>query len=236
MDRFGRQKEICEAIDLHVLKQFDSETWYIISINLPCSWTIKVQASENDGNKNLKYHQLDDNIRKTYANFSSAVNKNSLYDSYIRSIRWASDRIKDKGLICFVTNGAFIDGNAMDGLRKCLADEFTSIYCFNLRGNQRTSGETSRMEGGKIFGSGSRAGIAITMLIRNPEKKGKCEINYHDIGNYLSREDKLKKIVEFDSIMNIEWQKLKPNDSHDRINHRDPLFDNFIPVGDKTGV
>src|SRR5207245_773645 len=90
------------------------------------------QESANEGNENLKYPGLDEAIRKSYAAKSTATNKNSLYNSYIRAIRWASDRIKDKGLVCFVTNGSFIDGNAADGLRKSLVDEFTSIYCFNL--------------------------------------------------------------------------------------------------------
>lgn len=191
------------------------------------------QTSENDANKNLKYTQLDSRIRNTYAQHSSATNKNSLYDSYIRSFRWASDRIKDKGIICFVSNGSFIDGNAMDGLRKCFEDEFSSIYCFNLRGNQRTSGETSRMEGGKIFGSGSRASIAITLLIKNPEEKRACKLFYHDIGDYLSREEKLKTLTDFGSIKGIQWKQLTSNSSHDWINQRDPAFDMFIPLGEK---
>lgn len=191
------------------------------------------QTSENDSNKNLKYLQLDKAIRESYALYSSATNKNSLYDSYVRAIRWASDRIKDKGVVCYVSNGSFIDNNAMDGLRKCLVDEFSTIYCFNLRGNQRTSGETSRMEGGKIFGSGSRASIAITLLIKNPEANKKGQLFYHDIGDYLSRDEKLKIISEFGSISGIQWKKLKPNASHDWINQRDPAFDTFIPIGDK---
>ena len=192
------------------------------------------QKSENDSNKNLKYPQLDARIESTYTAHSSATYK-KLYDSYIRAIRWASDRIKDKGIICFVSNGSFIDGHAADGLRKCLADEFSSIYCFNLRGNQRTQGETSRREGGKIFGSGSRASIAITLLIKNPNKKGSCRILYHDIGDYLSREEKLKIVSDFGSIKKIPWKPVAPNDSHDWINQRDPAFDKFIPMGDKNG-
>ncbi|MDA5111089.1 N-6 DNA methylase [Brevibacillus thermoruber] len=191
------------------------------------------QDSENDNNRNLKYSYLDQRITKTYAAASSATNKNSIYDSYIRAFRWASDRIGDQGIIAFVTNGSFIDNNTTDGLRKCLVEEFTTIYCFNLRGNQRTSGEQSKKEGGKIFGSGSRAGIAITLLIKNPKKKGNCQIFYHDIGDYLSREDKLKIIADYSSFKNMEWQKITPNDSHDWINQRDPVFDNFISIGDK---
>ena len=190
-------------------------------------------SSENESNKNLNYPALDEKIEKTYVVHSTANYLKNLYDSYIRAFRWASDRIGEKGIVCYVTNGSFIDGNAMDGFRKCLSDEFTSIYCFNLRGNQRTQGEVSRKEGGKIFGSGSRAGIAITLLVKNPTKKGACELFYHDIGDYLTREQKLKIITDFDSVKGVTWTKLTPNTSHDWINQRDPAFDGFFPLGDK---
>jgi len=156
-----------------------------------------------------------------------------LYDSYIRGFRWASDRIKERGIVCFISNGSFIDSNNMDGFRKCLVDEFTSIYCFNLRGNQRTSGEQSRKEGGKIFGSGSRATIAIIILIKNPEKQSSNQVNYYDIGDYLKREQKLSIIQNFGNISAINWQKITPNDSYDWINQRNDTFERFISLGDK---
>ena len=188
------------------------------------------QKSVNDNNKNLKYPQLDERIHDTYAAHSSAALKNSLYDSYIRAVRWASDRIKDKGIVCYVSNGGFIDGNAADGLRKCLTEEFTSIYCFNLRGNARTSGEQRRMEKGNVFGEGTRTPVAITLLVKNPAKKGQCQLFYHDIGNYLSQEQKLKIIADFGSIGGIEWKLLTPNSSHDWINLRDSAFDQFMSL------
>ena len=117
------------------------------------------QKSANDNAQNLSYAHLDKRIAETYAKAAQATNKNSLYDSYIKAFRWASDRIadcKDGGVVAFISNGAWIDGNAQEGFRKCLEDEYSSIYVLNLRGNQRTSGELSRKEGGKIFGSGSR--------------------------------------------------------------------------------
>lgn len=195
------------------------------------------QGDANANNQNLKYPVLDERIRTTYAAHSSATNKNSLYDSYIRALRWASDRIKGKGVVGFVTNNSFVDGNALEGLRASLTGEFSAIYVFNLRGNQRTSGETSRMEGGKIFGSGSRAGIAISLFVRNPERSGKCELYYHDIGDYLSREEKLAIIRAFQSLNGLhrekKWQRIKPNASHDWINQRDPAFERFISLGDK---
>ncbi|MFM6619652.1 MAG: type ISP restriction/modification enzyme, partial [Dolichospermum sp.] len=177
--------------------------------------------------------QLDGRIANTYAKFSTATNKNSLYDSYIRGFRWGSDRIKDKGIVCFVSNGSFIDGNAMDGFRKCLVDEFTSIYCFNLRGNQRTSGEQSRKEGGKIFGSGSRATIAVILLIKNPEQKQECKLFYHDIGDYLNQKEKLDIIKNFGDVSTIKWQEITPNENYDWINQRNDDFESFISLGDK---
>ena len=191
------------------------------------------QTSENDGNKNLKYENLDQKIANSYAKHSTATNKNSLYDSYIRGFRWASDRIKDQGIVCFVSNGSFIDNNAMDGFRKCLVDEFTSIYCFNLRGNQRTSGEQSRKEGGKIFGSGSRATIAIIFLIKNSSKKSENKVFYHDIGDYLSQKEKLDIIKNFGDISNMKWQEITPNENYDWINQRNDDFESFMSLGDK---
>lgn len=191
------------------------------------------QTSANDNNQNIKYPKLDERIKETYAEISSATNKNSLYDSYIRAIRWASDRLKDKGVIGFVTNGSFIDGNAADGIRKTLVKDFSHIYIFNLRGNQRTSGEVSRKEGGKIFGSGSRTPVAITIFIKDGLHKGECELYYHDIGDYLNRDEKLNTIAEFKSIENLPLQKIGPNAAGDWINQSDALFYDFIALGDK---
>lgn len=191
------------------------------------------QESENDANKNLKYPTLDARIRSTYAAASNAGLLKNLYDSYVRAIRWASDRIEDKGIICFVTNGSFIDANNMDGLRKTLLSEFSGIYVFNLRGNQRTSGEQSRKEGGKIFGSGSRATVAITLLVKNSTRTSDGEIRYYDIGDYLTREEKLKAVHVAGSVENIQWRRINPNEHGDWVNVRDPAFAKFMPLGDK---
>ena len=193
------------------------------------------QKDANDNAQNLKYPHLDSRIESTYVRNSSATLRNALYDSYIKAFRWASDRIaqaKDGGIVAFISNGMWLDGNAQEGLRRCIEDEFTSIYVFNLRGNQRTSGELSRKEGGKIFGSGSRTPITITLLVKNPKKQGKATIQYHDIGDYLSREQKLKIIKDYRSVYNINWTTLHPNDKADWINQRDGLFDSLIILSD----
>ena len=191
------------------------------------------QDSANDANENIDYPKLDAAIEASYVSRSSASLKRNLYDSYVRAIRWASDRVKSKGIVCFVTNGSFIGKNTFDGLRACLAEEFSTIYCFNLRGDQRTSGDVSRREGGKVFGGGSRTPVAITMLIKNPEKSGPCTINYFDVGDYRSREDKLRIVEESASIEGVAWTTIKPNPQHDWIDQRDPAFERFVTIGEK---
>ena len=195
------------------------------------------QASANDNNANISYPKLDNSIEDTYAKYSNATLSKGLYDSYIRAIRWASDRIGNSGVIGFVSNASFIDSNTTDGLRKCLSDEFSNIYIFHLRGNARTSGELRRKEKDNVFGQGTRTPVSISILIKNPADKEQGKIYIHDIGDYLSREEKLDKISEFASINGISqangWLPITPDKHNDWINHRDAGFDEFISLGDK---
>lgn len=194
------------------------------------------QKSENDNAQNKEYPKLDKKIYDTYVASSNSTTNKALHDTYIKAFRWATDRLdKTGGIIGFVTNGAWIDGGSTSGFRKIIEKEFTSIYVFNLRGNQRTSGELSRKEGGKIFGSGSRTPVAITFLVKNPNQiKEKANIYYHDIGDYLTREEKLKIISNFHSIKNIDWITLNPNQEGDWINQRNEKFDNYISLTDEN--
>ena len=164
---------------------------------------------------------------------SNATLSRNAYDTYIKAFRWATDRIGDNGVVGFVSNGAYIDGVALDGFRQCLLEDFNSIYVFNLRGNQRTSGELSRKEGGKIFGSGSRTPVAITILVKKKGIKKDGYIRYFDIGDYLSRSEKLSKIDQLESIKNISWNYLYPNANNDWLNQRNPNFMNYLVLGDK---
>ena len=194
------------------------------------------QKSAADDNPNVAYPHLAKKVEKTYVAESEAANKNSLYDSYKLAIRWATDRIKDKGIIAFVTNASFIGGNADAGLRACLAGEFSYLYVFNLRGNQYTQGERSRQEGGKIFGSGSRLPVAIMVLVRDSAHQGECQIHYKDIGDYLSRDEKLRIIEESGAIAGIsDWQRIAPDNHNDWLEQRDPAYQAYIPLGSKEG-
>lgn len=196
------------------------------------------QKSANDNAQNQKYPALDSQIERTYAAETDANNKNSLYDSYIKAFRWASDRLdkKEGGIIGFVTNGNWLDGNAQNGMRKCLAREFSAIYVFNLRGNCRTSGEIRRKEGDGIFGLGSRTPIAITILVKKPKASDEtARICYHDIGDYLSREEKLRIIRNMGDISNplMQWASITPDQHGDWFNMRSEQFKLFTPLGDK---
>lgn len=192
------------------------------------------QKDANDNNQNLKYEDLDSRIAATYVKESSSVTRTSVYDSYIRAFRWASDRVGDKGVVCFVTNGSWLDSNSADGMRKSLEKEFSSLYVLNLRGNQRTQGEESRREGGKVFGAGSRTPVAITLLIKNPDSKVQGQIFYKDIGNYLSREDKLEILSQANSFDGIELREIKPNEQGDWLSQRNAIFETFIAIGDRA--
>ena len=199
------------------------------------------QGSQNDNNQNVAYKHLDSRITKTYAERSNSANAKGLYDSYIRAIRWASDRIGNAGVIGFVSGSGFVEKQAMDGLRKCLVDEFSNIHVFNLRGDIRKNmlSKGRAREGQNIFGSGSMTGIAITLLVKNPVAKQHGQIYYHNIGDELSREDKLEKIAQYASIAGIHaanaWQILTPDDHGDWLNQRDDGFAEFMVLGDKKG-
>ena len=186
------------------------------------------QKSENDANKNLKYEALDQKIRDTYVRCSTATSSKQVYDSYIRALRWASDRIGDNGVIAFVTNGNFIETPSMDGLRASLAKEFNSVHVLDLKGDLR--------RGGKEAGQGVfpiQTPVAITLLVKNKAKSG-CKIKYYNIGDFLLREDKLNKIKKLSSIKTItEWQKITPNKHHGWINQSNPQFEKFIPIESK---
>ena len=189
-------------------------------------WSVG-QRSHNDDNPNQPYPTLDGSIAERYVMTSTSGSKYaSLYDSYVRGIRWASDRVQhgDGGIVGFVTNGGFIDNKAFDGFRRAVAREFHEVYVYNLRGNARTSSEQRRREGGGVFEAGSRAGVAILLLVKRPEPVTRpANIRYYDIGDYLSREEKLARVGK-DALDAFSWKMITPNDHADWIGQRSAHF------------
>ncbi len=186
--------------------------------------------SENDNNQNLSHPKLEKLVYEKYGKNSTSRNVGkTTRDTLIQSIYMASELLKDRGVLGFVVNGGFIDSKSADGFRKCVAKEFSHLYVLNLRGNQRTSGEVSKKEGGKIFDSGSRATIAIIFFVKDTSVKNST-IHYYDIGDYLKREDKLHRLANFTDLDAIDFETITPNDKGDWINQRDDAFDKLIPL------
>ena len=194
------------------------------------------RKSQNDFTQNVHYPVLEKRIAETYVKGSVAGYSKGAYDSYVKALRWASDRLGNRGVIGFVTNGAFIDSKSTDGLRRALYSEFNHLYIFNLRGDQRTLGEQSRKEGGKIFGSGSRAPIAISILV----KDGTIihNIQYHDVADYLTRDEKLNIVSKARSIEGLSWKEVVPDENGDWLNQRDPGYKQYTILAsrDEAGV
>ena len=194
------------------------------------------QESQNDDNQNESYPDLDARIAATYVEKAGKItNRNSLYDSYIRAFRWASDRIKDRGVVAFVTNAGWIDSASANGMRRCLQEEFSSVYIFHLKGNARRAGEQRHKEAGNIFGSGSRAPIAITILVKNPDAAEQGQIHFAYIDDYLSREQKLQQLNILGSVLNPAFKltTITPDAHGDWLNQRRDDFAHFISVDGK---
>ena len=197
------------------------------------------QRSENENAKNVAYSRLNNRIRTTYAQNSKATSLQHLYNSYIRAIRWGSDRLGAAGVMAYVSGSAWIERSFADGLRKHLADEFSSIYVFHLRGDIRKNMLSKGVagEGENVFHQGSMTGIAITIYIKNPNESEKGQIYLHDIGNNLDRQQKLDAIERFGSIRGIskanEWTRIIPDEHGDWLNQRDFSFEKYLKIGDK---
>lgn len=185
--------------------------------------------SENDNNKNLSHPKLEKRVYEKYGKNSNAKNGNTTRDTLIQSIYMASELLKDRGVLGFVVNGGFIDSKSGDGFRKSVAKDFAHLYVLNLRGNQRTSGEVSRKEGGKIFDSGSRATVAIVFFVKDKSVKNNT-IHYYDIGDYLKREEKLNRLAHFTDLDAIPFETITPNNKGDWINQREDEFDKLIAL------
>lgn len=189
------------------------------------------QKSANDRNQNLRYPTLDRRIASTYVARSASRSQRTTYDSYVRALRWASDRLGNQGVIAYVSNNGWIDGTAADGIRRSLADEFSDIWIYNLRGNQRA--HDWRSEGGKVFGEGSQTGVAITIAVKHENHRG--AIRYCAVADSLTAEQKLLEVSEA-SLSRLQWEALTPNADGDWLTMRSDSFAQLPALGDEPGA
>ena len=192
------------------------------------------QQNANDDAANEHYPALENRIRETYSARTTASNKRQLMDSYVKAFRWASDRIGNEGIVCFVSNAGWLRSEIGAGIRRSFIEEFNTIYVYDFRGNQRTQGEASRKEGGKVFGSGSRAAVAITILVKNPTSSKHGAIHYCEVGDYKTREEKLdlaRSLVSADP----KWEPITEDAHGDWLDKRDDSFYDYAPLGVTEG-
>ena len=193
------------------------------------------QHDYNEENQNLSYPHIDARIKETYAGKTNVTNINTLYDSYIRAFRWASDRIAESGIVAFVTNGGFLRSDAAAGIRAYMHEEFTDVWCLDLRGNGRITGD-----GRNIFeypgqnSGGTRTPIVIIILVKNPTRATHT-IHYSSLDDrYYSGKDKRKRVKELGSIQGIKnWQTIEPDKNNDWLDQRDDAFTEYLPMGSK---
>ena len=198
------------------------------------------QEIASDNSQAIRHHDLEKRIRNTYTTMSRKVGfKGAILkpnNAYFKALRWASDRIGNSGVMGFITPSSYIRDLSTVGVRACLNEEFTDIWCFDLRGHQQgTKGDESRREGGKLFGSKSREGTVITILVKNPNKT-EHTINYFDIGDYLKTSEKLQIIKNKKSIKYIDWKSITPDKMHNWLNQPGSAgeqFKKYVPMGSK---
>ena len=189
------------------------------------------QQNENDNNKNRSHEAVDNRVRATYVAASTAQLNNKVYDPYVKSLRWASDKIGEAGIIAVITNNSFIDAKQFDGLRQCLAEEFDTLYLLDLGGNierKRHPGDSN------VFGI--KVGVSINLFVKTPEKRdGGARLLYHDATAELSKADTFQFLEETAHVGNVKWRELQPNARQMWLTEGFRAdFNTFIPMGTKA--
>ena len=196
------------------------------------------QVNENDNNKNRKYPAMDALIRETYAKDSTATNKSSLYDPYVKSLRWASDRIGKEGIVALITNNSFLDSTSFDGMRKHLAADFDDIYILDLGGNAR---KDKLVADASVFGI--RVGVSINMFVKRAardrpsrygEQREPARIFYYRTDDAWNKHRKFEFLAQTEHVGNVPWQTLKPDARHTWLTEGlNAEFLTFLPMGNK---
>ena len=202
----------------------------VIIGNPPWSLT---QRHEDDGHRKTTYPELDERIRETYSPGVKGTNKVPLYDSYVRALRWSSDRLAAGGIIGFVINSSFLLGKSVPGVRRALVEEFSHVYVVDLRGDIRGNiqSDWNGGEGQNIFGGRVMTGCALLFLIRKKEgDSAKGRVFYHRMADNLTTTEKRDQLDSWQSIADLDWQELEPDANHDWFRPRSATYRDFMAV------
>lgn len=187
------------------------------------------QMDENDANKNRKYPELDRQIQETYVQTSTATNKTALYDPYVKAIHWALNRIETDGIVAFVTNHNFIEGQAFDGMRKHLSDACDKIYLLDLGGNVRKghAGDSNVFD--------IQVGVSINLFVKkHQESERPADIFYNGETAEMSKAATFEFLDTCEHIGNVNWDSIQPDARHTWLTEglRED-FETFLPMGNK---
>ena len=185
------------------------------------------QQNENENNKNREYPRIDERIKSTYINKSTAQ-KTKLYDMYARFFRWASDRLDKDGIISFVTNRSFLDSRTFDGFRNVVSNDFSEIYVIDLGGDVRSN---PKISGTKHNVFGIQTGVAISFLIRKKRRSG-CRIFYARRPEFELAEEKLS-YLSHNKLSEIKFDEIKPDNNNNWLNVSENDWEHLIPIVDK---
>ena len=185
-----------------------------------------VQVSFNDANPVDKYPDLDKKIAETWGD-TEVKKRSTQYDMYKRFLKWASERIRNSGLVVFVSNNSFLDAKSDDGFRRSVYEEFDYIYTVNLKGNARTSGEERQRQAGNVFRDTIMVGITISFFIKTGECKS--EIHYAEIDDYLKSKDKLKWLAD-NSLSTLQLNQIVPDEDAVWLNQTNNDFNHLVSV------
>ena len=228
----GRQAELFAPDNTQRVEKQKASPMFVVIGNPPYNIG---QVNQNDNNKNRKYPAMDARVRETYTQASNAQNNKALADPYVKSIRWASDRIGKEGIVAVVTNNSFLDDRAFDGMRKHLAQDFTKIYHLNFKGNARTSGERRRKEGGNVFDDAIRVGIGISFFIKKAQPKSEpAEVWLYHVDDYLKAREKQSLLTQFGDYTQVPMKRVTPDSRNTWLTEGlNPGFETFLPIGRK---
>jgi predicted helicase len=235
MDMFGFSAENAERI-----KRQNERKISVILGNPPYNAN---QQNENDNNKNRAYFSdykkqlggIDGRIKDTFVKNSNASNKANNYDMYLRFYRWALDRLKQDGIVCFVTNNSFIDGRAFDGFRKSIQQECSYAYILDLGGDiRKLSGKDGIFlnEQHTVFGMAAAVGISIMFLVKKAHRNLPCQILYlHPCDIRATRKEKFDFIQDTPfAKMEYLFEQIEPDEKNNWINQTNNDFNNLLPI------
>jgi predicted helicase len=174
---------------------------------------------------------MDQSIKDTYAKDSKATLRSQLYDPYVKAIRWALDRIREEGVVAFVTNNSLIEGLAFDGMRKHLAADCDAIYILDLGGNARKG---LKVSDANVFGI--RVGVSINLFVKKKENSSEtARIFYYRTEELWNREQKFDFLNDSQHTGGIVWESIHPDDRYTWLTKGlHPEFDDFIPIGTRA--